>query len=328
MMSLSQPRSSITIRRRLKRRAAEAFLLLHHRGYLAVRRETPTDQRPIKVVCISDSHNHRPVLPAGDVLIHSGNLTDNGSFDEVQGGLTWLASQPHRYKIFVAGNHDVLFDNAFLAQHPERRFGASMTKDDLDLGDVVYLEDSSVTLSFEAARDDAAAGDSVAVRTLTVFGSPWTPQHGVSAFQYRPDSEEHWAERFATLETAPDVVVIHGPPYLHLDRRGLRPAGCPFLAEQLCRLPPRLVVFGHIHESYGREDVVLDLMQAAYERVMVGWAGWATVMGMAALAVLARIQRFFGLACSAVERKTIFVNASLVGGLTNELRNPAVVVDI
>jgi hypothetical protein len=42
---------------------------------------------------------------------------------EVQDGLNWLSLQPHRDKIFVAGNHDVLLDEAFLERYPERKYG-------------------------------------------------------------------------------------------------------------------------------------------------------------------------------------------------------------
>src|SRR4051794_35393280 len=103
---------------------------------------------PIRVVCISDTHNKRPILPLGDLLIHAGDLTENGSFDEVQAELNWLSSQPHRYKVLIAGNHDVLFDESFLAKYPERRYGQTKKKEDLNWGSVLYLQDSCVTLEF------------------------------------------------------------------------------------------------------------------------------------------------------------------------------------
>ncbi len=109
----------------------------------------PAHERRVRIVCVSDTHNTRPVLPRGDVLVHSGDLTEDGSFDEVQAGITWLATQLHRFKVLVAGNHDVLFDDAFLARHPARRYGETgRTKHSLEWGGVVYLEDTYVTLQF------------------------------------------------------------------------------------------------------------------------------------------------------------------------------------
>ncbi|KAL2024333.1 hypothetical protein VTK56DRAFT_8815 [Thermocarpiscus australiensis] len=329
---MQQPNHTIKIRGPRKRRVAEAILKRHH-----VKASSTTPPTAIRVVCISDTHNTRPVLPAGDVLIHAGDLTENGSFDEVQAGISWLSSQPHRYKILVAGNHDVLLDEAFLERYPERRYGETRTKRDLDWGSVTYLEDARVTLSFPVRelylsnRQDSNAVEPTTeseVRTLTVFGSPWTKQYGVSAFQYPPNSTSHWADRLSSL--GPDVLVTHGPPRLHLDRTGVHRAGCPYLAEQVARLRPRLHVFGHIHVSYGREDVVLDAVQRGYERVEYGWSGWGTVAWMVAHVLWGKVKWFLHLLKlkSRKEKVTTFVNAAVVGGRTNELRNPPILVDI
>lgn len=111
----------------------------------------------------------------------------------MQAGLSWLSSQPHKHKIYVAGNHDVLLDEAFLAKYPERRYGQTKTKADLDWGDVVYLQDTSVTLGISTdeagGQGDASSGDKE--RKLSIFGNPWTPQYGISAFRYRPDALGH-----------------------------------------------------------------------------------------------------------------------------------------
>lgn len=65
---------------------------------------------PISVVCVSDTHNSQPVLPDGDILIHAGDMTQSGSFKELQVTLDWLNAQPHPHKIVIAGNHDKLLD--------------------------------------------------------------------------------------------------------------------------------------------------------------------------------------------------------------------------
>lgn len=62
----------------------------------AVRRKT-------RFVCISDTHNNTPKLPPGDVLIHAGDLTNQGSYDELERSVAWLEKAPFEAKIVVAG---------------------------------------------------------------------------------------------------------------------------------------------------------------------------------------------------------------------------------
>lgn len=39
--------------------------------------------RRTRIVCISDTHNCPVKLPAGDVLIHAGDITNQGTHSEV-----------------------------------------------------------------------------------------------------------------------------------------------------------------------------------------------------------------------------------------------------
>lgn len=147
----------------------------------------------------------------------------------------------------------------------------------------------------------------------------------MSAFQYDATDENHWSSRFEKIK--PDVVVTHGPLKFHLDTAGIHRAGCPYLAEEIARVRPRLVVFGHIHASHGREDVVLDRAQRLYEEVLVGWAGWAGLLLMAVLTAWDKIilwTRVF----DGPKKVTTFVNASIVGGATNEIVNEPIIVDL
>ena len=56
----------------------------------------------ITVVAISDTHNQNPMLPDGNFLLHAGNLTRRGTFDELQDQIDWLDSQSHPLKIVIA----------------------------------------------------------------------------------------------------------------------------------------------------------------------------------------------------------------------------------
>ncbi|KAG6015379.1 hypothetical protein E4U54_003586 [Claviceps lovelessii] len=335
--------SSIRIRLSRKRQVANALLKAHQANTSAASNpstspaSTPSTGS-VRVVCLSDTHNTRPSVPPGDILIHAGDLTENGSFEEVQSGLRWLSGQPHRHKIFVAGNHDVLFDEAFLEKHPERRYGQERTKEDLDWGSVTYLQDSLVTLELPVAAqggpgapEDPEAQEEDA-RSVTIFGSPWTPRYGTSAFQYHPGNAQHWQKIWSSLDKAPQIVVTHGPPHLHLDRRDFHRAGCPYLADEIHRIRPRprLCVFGHIHALYGREDVTLDGVQRLHEEVSRGWAGWGGILRMATMVLWARAGLRMRARAREKDNKNVvtFVNAALVGGPRNELQNEPIVVDV
>ncbi|KAG6005671.1 hypothetical protein E4U21_007787 [Claviceps maximensis] len=360
MTTAAQPVGSFKIRGQRKRKVADVLLETHQSLTSSMsassrttttkaKTKTKTPETPsIRIVCISDTHNKQPTLPPGDILIHAGDLTENGSFEEVQRGLRWLSSQPHRYKVFVAGNHDVLFHDAFLEKYPERRYGQTLTKRDLDWGSVTYLQDSLVTLDIpvedreqsttrpaqntmrtdeDFAKAEQHSKPSITRRSITIFGSPWTPRYGVSAFQYHPSDAQHWGNIFASLDNKkPQIVVTHGPPHLHLDRRDFHRAGCPHLAEEIHRIRPRLCVFGHIHASYGREDSTLDGIQRIHEEVSRGWAGWGGIMWMATMVLWARVRHIFS--ASVADKSITFVNAAVVGGPRNELQNAPIVVDL
>ncbi len=65
----------------------------------------------MRIVCLSDTHNqHRNLdVPPGDILIHAGDSTFQGTLSEVSGFLRWINYLPHPHKILIAGNHDWLF---------------------------------------------------------------------------------------------------------------------------------------------------------------------------------------------------------------------------
>lgn len=253
----------------------------------------------IKVVCISDTHNSQPDLPPGDLLLHAGDLTEWGSFEEVQAQLKWLSSQPHTHKVIIAGNHDILFDPAFLESEMERfPVKEGQTKDELDFGSVVYLQDETTTLDFPALG-----------RSCTIFGSPWTPKYVRSAFQYSRD-DDIWSRK---MPKDVDVVLTHGPPYGHLD--GPRRSGCHYLAESIADRRPKLVVFGHIHVGHGRELLRFDALRRVYEDIECWWGGWEMIPLMFILLLWSRIRCLLGgmLGSRKEDRLTELINAAIIG---------------
>lgn len=126
----------------------------------------PKNKPPIRIVCISDTHSHTPSVPAGDLLIHAGDLTSDGSKASIQATLNWLNTLPHKYKVVIAGNHDSYFDPS--ARREEDR--NSKTK--LVWGNITYLHNQSVNLKFKGGR------------SLNIYGSPDIPHLGGKEHAY------------------------------------------------------------------------------------------------------------------------------------------------
>lgn len=61
-----------------------------------------------RFVCVSDTHGYTPAeagfkLPAGDVLIHAGDLTNMGKMSELRKTIDWISKADFEVKIIVAG---------------------------------------------------------------------------------------------------------------------------------------------------------------------------------------------------------------------------------
>ena len=190
----------------------------------------------MRIVCISDTHLHQAFpIPVGDVLIHAGDGTSMGTQREVTHWLDWIAAQPHRKKIVVAGNHDYLFE-----RDPE--LIALLMPDSID-----YLQDSGTRF-----------------RGVKFWGSPWQPAFNDWAFNLSRGHELE--EKWKLIPNDTDVLITHSPPFGILDRVLTRPQGevgqttdvdvplgCEDLLFRVHALRPRVHVFGHIHDSYGTQ---------------------------------------------------------------------------
>lgn len=122
----------------------------------------PGSRPPIRVVCLSDSHDHIAGIrvPDGDLLIHAGDMTNDGTAESIQRQVDWLRSLPHLHKVVVCGNHDSWFDERS-RKAVDRESGKKVVWDG-----VRYLEGEMVTLAFKGER------------MLNVFGAPWIPKCG------------------------------------------------------------------------------------------------------------------------------------------------------
>ncbi|KAF2458018.1 Metallo-dependent phosphatase-like protein [Lineolata rhizophorae] len=286
---------------------------------------SPSDP-PIRVVCISDSHTLTQPLPDGDVLIHAGDLTNAGTPAELQSQIDWLASQPHRHKIAIAGNHD-----AYLDPRSRKTLPASDRTALLDWTGVHYLQHSSLDISFHSPPQASNHSHRARTRRLVFYGAPQIPACGGPefAFQYAR-GRDAWSE---TVPNDTDVLITHTPPKWHLDLPvGL---GCEWLLKETWRVRPLLHVCGHVHAAAGREYVWWDQEQATYERAVNRRGGIIRDMfDIVAWFRFARIA-YFGFRSLLWDKVwggevkgSILVNAALMYQNSGELGNPVQVVDI
>ena len=176
----------------------------------------------MRIVCISDTHEkHRQVqLPAGDILIHAGDLTWTGKPESTLDFIAWFKDQPFKHKIFICGNHDFYFE------HTKNK--APFVRDG-----IYFLLNSGALID----------------QKIKIWGSPYTPEFMNWAFMGRPDEMR---DMWTGIPDGLDILITHGPPFGILDQTtGGDRAGCRELLKALEYKKPKLHIFGHIHEGYG-----------------------------------------------------------------------------
>ncbi len=176
----------------------------------------------MKFVCLSDTHclHDKFEVPEGDVLLHAGDFTMIGRPEKIIDFTAFLESLPHKYKVVIAGNHDLLFEKQpAVAQNLLRN--------------CIYLEDSFVE-----------------IEGIKIYGSPWQPWFFDWAFNLQRGEEIK--KKWDLIPADTDILITHGPPYGHGDevlKKGSQ--GCEELLIRIRNLKIKYHVFGHIHEGYG-----------------------------------------------------------------------------
>ncbi|KAF9034475.1 hypothetical protein BDZ89DRAFT_1130688 [Hymenopellis radicata] len=223
----------------------------------------PDPETWTRFVCISDTHHHKFPVPHGDVLLHSGDLTNTGKYTEFKDTMEWLCSLPHKVKIIIAGNHDLSLhqqDGWYDENYAD--WGA---KEDYSLIEPLLIGEKAREAGLVYVCDERVEFDAKGNgQTWSLYGSPWSPEFCDWAFNYdRRDGKRniHFLLDVSEMLTKPelisqfpktDILLTHGPP-LHIfdstSRHSL--AGCRDLANRLPYLRPRIHLFGHIHEGHG-----------------------------------------------------------------------------
>jgi Icc-related predicted phosphoesterase len=182
----------------------------------------------MKICIISDTHgkhNRLGYLAPANVIIHCGDITSVGHDHEVANFMKWFSKlDQYNHKIFIAGNHDFLFE-----KEPIR--AKSLVSDN-----VIYLEDNGVEID-----------------GIRFWGSPVSKPFNNWAFN-RPEEKllQHWQ----AVPEDTDVLITHTPPYSIMDWVDWKRSheGSPTLYKEVVeRIKPKIHCFGNIHGGYGKK---------------------------------------------------------------------------
>lgn len=183
----------------------------------------------------------------------------------VQSFLSWLDSQPHAHKVFIAGNHDTSLHREYYKATGAQRFHrisddkkadevCDQCREMVDTAASTYLEDSGVTLTFSSSMgaDGGPTHLSDPSHTINIYGSPWQPSFCNWAFNL--ERGDPLRAVWSAIPQDCDILVTHSPPHGLGDRNseGMN-CGCEDLLYEVTsrESPPRLHIFGHIHDDYG-----------------------------------------------------------------------------
>lgn len=191
----------------------------------------------MKLCVISDTHEkHNKIdIPECDILIHCGDFSMMGDKFKILAFLNWFSSQPARYHIYIAGNHDISYEK------------------DLDFKNRMIKKFDLIYLEHEPKE----------IEGLKFFGSPYSPEFFNWSFSYERgslDATKLWNQ----IPRDTDILITHGPPKNILDRCKYNSpphpqnAGCEILRHRIEDLNLKYVLFGHIHEGRGMDYYTLS----------------------------------------------------------------------
>ena len=169
----------------------------------------------MKILHLSDTHGcHRRLtrMPEADILIHSGDVSLNGSEREVLDFLSWFCDlEGYRHKVWIGGNHDFCLAGA--------------------------------SISGMNANCHYLCNSEIEIEGLTIYGVPlFMASTIVGKMKTLVDR----------IPSDTDILVSHQPPYGILDETIGVHYGSEALLAKVSAVQPRLHLFGHNHGGYGQ----------------------------------------------------------------------------
>ena len=195
------------------------------------------DGKSIKVVAISDLHGYLPEIPECDLLCICGDLVPlnvQANSRKTRKWLTeefkpWCESLPCHKVLFIAGNHDIYFEN-------------------LDFMKAQFPKDDKVTYLFnEEYKYQSKNG-----KIYSIFGTPYCQIFGNWAFML-PSKELEKA--YSKIPENLDILMTHDAPFgisdilLQKEYYTGEHIGNKPLAKAILQKAPKIVCHGHLHST-------------------------------------------------------------------------------
>ncbi len=140
----------------------------------------------------------------------------------------WLADQPIRECVAIAGNHDWIWD-------------------------VARIMVPKMNANFHYLCDE-----DIEIMGLNIYGTPQQKVFNDWAFNREPEVLKRYYDE---IPEGLDILITHTPPYKILDKVDFENfkghEGCKILKARIREMkqPPKINVFGHMHGEYGIEEV-------------------------------------------------------------------------
>eukprot|EP00008_Paramoeba_atlantica_P012213 CAMPEP_0201499008 /NCGR_PEP_ID=MMETSP0151_2-20130828/74063_1 /ASSEMBLY_ACC=CAM_ASM_000257 /TAXON_ID=200890 /ORGANISM="Paramoeba atlantica, Strain 621/1 / CCAP 1560/9" /LENGTH=370 /DNA_ID=CAMNT_0047891013 /DNA_START=163 /DNA_END=1272 /DNA_ORIENTATION=- len=242
--------------------------------------ESKFGKEDVRIVHISDTHNrHEEItetLPEADLLIHTGDFSDDGTDEEYISFNNWLGEVKDRYRfgVFVVlGNHDYKFLNGLT--HTDE-FIEMMASDEKRRA--YFQERLSNATVLDNEYREISLNDKL---VLSLFSSPWFPFQSSPTHPDRvnrsgkpksdhdrvfqswipnvsEEQKERWGDgdqvwRYDEIPSGVDLLLSHVPPFGVFDRQPLVTnwGGSFPLLSVLRNVKPRAHLFGHVHAQRG-----------------------------------------------------------------------------
>lgn len=221
---------------------------------------------------MSDTHNlhwsveERFPLQEAELLVHTGDFSEDGSEEQVASFVAWLRHIAGRFVaiVVIPGNHDWRtirrrVDEGEVAA--ETAAGRGFMRQWLELHGGGLPENCHLP-----------DHEGVQLCGLVLWGSPWCPWHPADDTEGDEIPEKYWElmnawldvkggaeeaqeqlHRFGEIPEGMDMLLTHGPAERIFDCLGTPGLGCgsAVLKRDIYRAKPRLHLFGHVHEQRG-----------------------------------------------------------------------------
>lgn len=200
----------------------------------------------MKIVALSDIHGHLNIdIPQCDVVCICGDILPLQVQRSIVKSVSWLCqdfkpwaeSLPCKYVVFIAGNHDFIFETLGpkAGRRPREVMNDIFSEHHLKKSKLVYLRDESATLD-----------------GVKFYGTPWCP-HLVNWAFYKPQAE--LIDTYNNIPSDTEILLTHCPPQyqdlgvvLQDGINYMRDFGSPELFAVLQDKPNiKWVLSGHIH---------------------------------------------------------------------------------